>query len=118
MFVHGVRGDQLPDDSMTDEELEVFGVDWEALQDEQLLHSQQTNNTDAEGWTSWVGQVGPPANLSQVTVDPPVGPMHAAEVQLLLANLQPLIGSPSDADIMTLWAHGLAYSHTAYPHLF
>jgi hypothetical protein len=118
MFVHGVRGDQLPDDSMTDDELEVFGVDWEALQDEQLLHSQQTNNSGAEGWTSWVGQTGPPVNLSEVPVEPPVGPMHAAEVQLLLANLQTLIGSPDNVDVINLWVHGLTYAHILYPHLF
>jgi hypothetical protein len=118
MFVHGVRGDQLPDDSMTAEELEVFGVDWEALRDERLLHSQQTNNTDAEGWTSWVGQIGPPGNLSEVSVEPPVGPMQAMEVQVLLHNLQGLIGSPNDVDRVTLWTHGLAFAHLLYPHLF
>ena len=53
MFVHGVQGDQLPDDT-TEEELEVFSVDWEGLQDERLLHSQRTNNPDSEGWTSWI----------------------------------------------------------------
>jgi len=118
MFVHGVRGDQLPDDSLTDEELEVYGVDWEALRDEQLLHSQQMNNTDAEGWTSWVGQVGPPANLSQVSVKSPTGPMHEAEVQILLGNLQTWIGSPNDSDIVSLWTYGLAYARLVYPRLF
>lgn len=118
MFVHGVRGDQLPNNDMTDEELEVFGVDWEALCDETLLHSQQTNNTDAEGWTSWVGQIGPPANLSEVSVESPTGPMQAAEVQVLLHNLQAWIGSPNDADRVTLWTHGLAFAHILYPHLF
>jgi len=28
MLVHGVRGDQLPDEDLTEEELEVYGVDW------------------------------------------------------------------------------------------
>jgi hypothetical protein len=118
MLVHGVWGDQLPNDDMTDEELEVFGVDWEALCDETPLHSQQTNNADAEGWTSWVGQIGPPANLSEVSVESPTGPMQAAEVQVLLHNLQAWIGSPNDADRVTLWTHGLAFAHILYPHLF
>jgi hypothetical protein len=118
MFVHGVRGDQLPDSDMTNEELEVFGVDWEALQDEHLLHSQQTNNSDVEGWTSWVGQVGPPANLSEVVVEPPTGPMHATEVQVLQANLEAWIGSPNDEDVVALWVHGLAFAHILYPNLF
>ena len=75
---------------MTDKELEVFGIDREALCD-------QTNNTDAEGWTSWVGQIGPPANLSEVSVESPTGPMQSAEVQVLLHNLQAWIGSPNDS---------------------
>ena len=42
MLVHGLRGDQLPDfvePHMTDEELEVYGVDWEALQNDHILES-------------------------------------------------------------------------------
>ncbi|EPQ50124.1 hypothetical protein GLOTRDRAFT_67157, partial [Gloeophyllum trabeum ATCC 11539] len=29
MYVHGVRGDQLPEENLNEEELEVYGVDWE-----------------------------------------------------------------------------------------
>ena len=29
MLVHGVCGDQLPEDELHQEELEVYGVDWE-----------------------------------------------------------------------------------------
>lgn len=36
-LVNGVRGDEIGQFTMTDEELEVFGVDWEGLQDETLL---------------------------------------------------------------------------------
>ena len=31
MFVHGVCGDQFPDEQLNDEELEVYGVDWEGF---------------------------------------------------------------------------------------
>ena len=55
MLVHGVHGDQLPEDDLTEEELEVYGVDWEGLGDERLLHSQRANNPTNEGWNSWVG---------------------------------------------------------------
>ena len=44
--------------------------------------------------------------------------MQAAEVQVLLHNLQAWIGSPNDADRVTLWTHGLAFAHILYPHLF
>ena len=40
MMVHGICGDQLPEEVMSDEVLEVYGVDWEGLHDEQLLHSE------------------------------------------------------------------------------
>jgi hypothetical protein len=117
MFVHGVWGDQLPDD-MTEEELEVFGVDWEGLQDERLLHSQWTNNPDSEGWTSWIGRVGPPENLSQVVVEPPNGPLQPHEVQLLVNSLQQWFGSGEEVDVITLWSHGLAYVCTMSNNLF
>ena len=43
MIVHGIRGHQLPVE-LSNEELEVYGVDWEALIDERLLQSQRNNN--------------------------------------------------------------------------
>jgi hypothetical protein len=41
MLVHGVRGDHVysEEDGLTDKELEVYGVDWEALQNERILQS-------------------------------------------------------------------------------
>ncbi|KAF8174169.1 hypothetical protein K438DRAFT_1610186 [Mycena galopus ATCC 62051] len=59
MLINGVRGNQLPDDAMSEEELEVYGIDWEGLRDDALLDSQQRNNPSAEGATSWVGRIGP-----------------------------------------------------------
>ena len=85
MIVHGVRGDQLPE-----EELEVYGVNWEDLHDDQLLQSLRENNSRDEGWSSWVGQQGPPAHLNEVSVDPPT---H---------NL-----TPDDASRVYLWVQGL-----------
>ena len=34
MIVHGVRGDQLPEDELSEEVLEVYRVDWEGLHDD------------------------------------------------------------------------------------
>ncbi len=77
MLVHGIRGTRLPlpttntaDENLTAEELEVYGVDWEALRDDRLLQSQEEGNAD-EGFTSWVGRQGPPQNLNEVRLDPP-----------------------------------------------
>lgn len=50
MLVHGVRGYQLPTETepINDEELEVFGVDWEGLTDDMLLESRENNNQPDE----------------------------------------------------------------------
>ena len=114
MFVHGVRGDQLAEEEeMIQEELEVYGVDWEGLHDDQLLHSQWQNNSMAEGWTSWVGHTGPPDHLNEVSVDPPSGPLLTHQVEALDHNLQPFterLVNLTDADIIGLWTTALGYS--------
>ncbi|KAH9929371.1 uncharacterized protein B0H18DRAFT_906142, partial [Fomitopsis serialis] len=71
MLVHGVRGDQLPDEAQTMEELEVYGVDWEALREDRLLRAYHQNNTQTDGASSWIGRVGPPERLNEVEVEPP-----------------------------------------------
>jgi hypothetical protein len=114
MFVHGVRGHQLPaEEHLTEEELEVYGVDWEGLHDERLLQSQQQNNPGNEGWSSWVGHVGPPEHLNGVSVDPPADSLQIAQVEVLDQALQPWyerMVHPDDNDIIALWTTALAYS--------
>ncbi|KAI0316586.1 hypothetical protein OF83DRAFT_1026042, partial [Amylostereum chailletii] len=36
MLTQGVRGDVLPEENLSEQELEVYGVDWEGLQDDGL----------------------------------------------------------------------------------
>ena len=102
MLVHGVRGDQLPEDNLTEEEQEAYGVDWEGLHDEQLLTSQRVNNPISEGSDSWVGRVGPLDHLNEVSVNPPVGPLLLHEVDALDQLLQQWMHSPDDSNIITL----------------
>jgi len=55
MLVHGLRGDQLPasvEEHITSEELEVYGVDWEALQNKRVLESARQNGQSDTGETS------------------------------------------------------------------
>lgn len=118
MLVHSVRGDQLPDEDLTEEELEVYGVDWEGLQDEQLLHSQRGNNPTSEGWNSWIGHVGPPDHLNEVSVDPPVSSLFPGEVDALDRVLETWMHSPVDGDIIALWTRGLAYVRLMHSNLF
>ncbi|KAJ7834799.1 hypothetical protein B0H14DRAFT_3087591 [Mycena olivaceomarginata] len=72
---HGPNRNQLPEEELSEEELEVYGIDWSGLRDNDLLASQRANNSIGEGATSWIGRVGPPplADLSSVVVEPPVG---------------------------------------------
>ena len=108
MFVHGMRGDQLPEEELS-KELEVYGVDWKALHDEQLLRSQTANNSQGEGWTSWVGQTGPLQHLNEVSVEPPalwthaLGQARAMNAHLFLKNLIYIIPIPVHLMPITLY---------------
>lgn len=102
MLVHGVRGDQLPEEDLTEEELEVYGVDWEGLEDEKLLNSQRVNNSLSEESNSWVGQVGLPNHLNEVSANPPIGSLSQQKVQALDLSLHQWMHSPNDADIITV----------------
>ncbi|KAH8108647.1 hypothetical protein DFH11DRAFT_1516599 [Phellopilus nigrolimitatus] len=122
MLVHGVRGAQLPlndlNDHMSAEELEVFGVDWEGLQDDRLLHSQRLNNTADEQSSSWIGRTGPPEHLNEVALDSPNMPITLEELVYLNDSLQAWIGSVEDSDINALWSNALAITRSMYGHSF
>ncbi|KII87837.1 hypothetical protein PLICRDRAFT_112417 [Plicaturopsis crispa FD-325 SS-3] len=110
MLVHGVRGNQLPsNDDLSQDELEVFGIDWEGLREERLLQSQQSNNPRGEGATSWIGRTGPPDDLSEVRVDPPSGPLQDS---LILDEIQ--LGMNGAMDVIATWTHGLAVARAMY----
>jgi len=118
MLVHGVRGDRLPEGELNEEELEVYGVDWEALHDDQFLRSQRDNNPQTEGWSSWAGRTGPPQDLNEVSVEPPSGGLLPHEVDLLNHTLQPWMHGMQDSDIIALWVHALGNARVMNHHLF
>ncbi|KAJ7588960.1 hypothetical protein C8J56DRAFT_1004396 [Mycena floridula] len=66
--VQGFRGHQL---DLTDDELEVYGIDWEDLNVDRIRASQLANNPQNEDTSSWIGRTGPPPRLSEVRLDPP-----------------------------------------------
>ncbi|KAJ7431755.1 hypothetical protein FB451DRAFT_1066435 [Mycena latifolia] len=127
MFVHGVRGSELPAEGvlpaedaapMSEEDMEVFGVDWEALRDDNVLESREENNPADEGSTSWLGRRGPPASLNEIAVEPPTGPFSEFEMQELEAALLPLAGAVDDVGIANLWTAGLALARHMRGDLF
>ncbi|KAF8217573.1 hypothetical protein K438DRAFT_1557833 [Mycena galopus ATCC 62051] len=120
MYVNGVRGDQLPqeEEDLGEDELEVYGIDWQGLRDDNILHSQAQNNSTTEGSSSWVGHTGPPPDLSQVIVQPPVGTLTEQEATNLYNSFSHLIGSAHDDDIILLWNQALAHVRVLYPDVF
>lgn len=117
MHIHGVRGMQLVED-LSPKELEVFGVDWQALQDEALMNSCEQNNSQDEAGHSWIDQRGPPPHLNEVAVETPEGPLRADKQEYLQQELQMFIGSADSDDIVYLWTQGLAICCAMYPDLF
>ncbi|KAJ6457388.1 hypothetical protein C8R45DRAFT_1056388 [Mycena sanguinolenta] len=99
MFINGVRGDQLPpeEEGLNEDELEIYGIDWQGLREDGILHSQAQNNPRDEGSSSWLGRTGPPNDLSQVL--------------LLMLNAV-------ETDIILLWTQALAHVRVLYPDVF
>ena len=81
MLVHGIRGDQLPtggadaDEDMTEDELSLYGVDWEVIGEG--IHPSEVSSGPTSTGQSWVGRTGPPEHLNSVEVDPPLEPGYA-----------------------------------------
>jgi len=122
MLVHGIRGSQLqPEEPLSAEELEVFGVDWAALRDERVISSVR-NSVPAEregDGSSWIGQVGPPAHLNEVAVDPPFVDMEGSQLQLFeetVARWSTQAGA--NITIPNLWLYGLALARMIYGNVF
>ncbi|KAJ7504931.1 hypothetical protein B0H11DRAFT_1709235 [Mycena galericulata] len=116
-LVHGVRGHAVPED-LPEDELEVYGVDWEGLHDEALLQSQRSNNGSESGWTSWLGRIGPPEHLKEVPVEPPQGPFGPQELEALDNAISVWRGLASDSDVVALWINALACCRTLNRILF
>ncbi|KAJ7803377.1 hypothetical protein B0H14DRAFT_2613395 [Mycena olivaceomarginata] len=109
----------LPEEeNLIEEELEVYGIDWQGLRDDGVLQSQAQNNPRSKGLSSWVGYTGPPPDLSEVIVQPPQGTLTADEISHLYDSCSPLLGSAEDADIISLWNHALTHVHVLYPNVF
>lgn len=123
MLVHGVRGDQLPED-LTNEELEVFGVDWDALREDRTLNRVRAT-AEAErgsGWSSWVGREGPPPELNEVPVEPPRQPITFEQLQLFDNQLHVALGSAGLTgrldNISATWSRAAALAQDLFPGIF
>lgn len=122
MLIHGVRGDPPSDHLTENDELEVYGVDWEALQDDTLRASHAGNNSTSEGWSSaWIGHTGPPEHLNEVQVDPPELGAQEMDLVLALQAMLPAVNYEAAVLMETLvhrWVTGLAVATTMYQNDF
>lgn len=117
MYANGIRGDQLPqEENLSPEELEVFGVDWEGLEDRALLDAQRSNNASTEGAGTWLN-TGPPQHLNEVQVEPPVGPTPVMEELDALVE-QMRISVMDDAAVINVWIYALGLLRARYPDQF
>lgn len=105
MLVHGIRGSRLPtpEEELTDEELEVYGVDWEGLDEAQLLLSLRQGAPSNEASTSWIGRTGPPENLNEVNVDQPPVPSNHLLVEELANSISGWIIENPSISVEQLW---------------
>ncbi|KAJ3909291.1 hypothetical protein F5879DRAFT_1007149 [Lentinula edodes] len=117
MLVHGIRGDSLDQFAMSDEELEVFGVDWEGLQDEVLLRALRKNYS-GEGSGSWLGHRGPPPDLNEVVVNSPAGSLSHGQVVSLDEQVLHYNREPQEEHVARLWVDALAVARVMQPNLF
>ncbi|KAJ7607881.1 hypothetical protein FB45DRAFT_982658 [Roridomyces roridus] len=107
-LVHGVRGHAL-EAELTVEELEVYGVDWEALNNDSLLESNRTNNTnDTDSFV--LGRTVP--------VEAPSGPFGPVDMAALEARIAPWRGLASNEAVVQAWTYGLAVCRTINGNLF
>jgi len=110
MLVHGVRGDNI-EDMMTEDELEVYGIDWEGLREDNIVGSQMLNNPPEEASSSWI-QPGPPPdlNLNEVRVDSPVPPPYEAQLREHLYGYFGVAEASDDESRTLLWIVALAFA--------
>ena len=71
MMANSICGNFISD-HLSDEELEIYGIDWAAYHDEQVLRLVRENTTELA--SSWIGQAGPPLHLNEVPLYLPPGP--------------------------------------------
>ena len=108
MHVHGVQGENLGD-MMDMDELEVYGIDWEALHDDNLHESHLINNSIREQETSWISCIRPPPELNEVRVESPNTLFNMQEeLNQVYMSIQPWIGRSDNESVAQAWMHALA----------
>lgn len=120
MYVHGVRGSQLPnEENLSPDDMEVYGVDWEGLQDDHLLRARSSNNPDSEEATSWI-QGGPPPRerMNEIVVEPPTELLSVDELDYINRHVPVVIEELSEGEISRMWRAGLIAARSLRSDIF
>lgn len=110
MLVHGIRGDEF--DPIERHDLELYGVDWEALQDDEIAGMRLGSGAVTEGTSSQLGRSGPPENLNEVIVEEPTCDLSAEDVDELYAFVRPLFEFSDHDSLVRRWTLALAFCRT------
>lgn len=117
MYVHGIRGAQLarPDEPiLTAEELEYYGVDFEALHDASVMDSHEANNDADSEVSSFLGRTPPPNHLNTITVETDDADWPEGLMQDLY-RLQVAAGDRTDdRSLIELWCLSVALLETYF----
>ncbi|KAE9389912.1 hypothetical protein BT96DRAFT_834264 [Gymnopus androsaceus JB14] len=116
MLVHSLRGDSL-EEHLTDEELELFGVDWDAYQEDAVLQQLRSNYAN-ESTSSWLRRRGPPPELNEVLVTAPSAVLSQEQVDFLDVAVAGIHRSSSTDDVYTLWTQALIVARILQPDHF
>ena len=118
MHVDGPRGIPLPAANRTEDvvdDIEMYGVDWEAAEDPSLMNHLRDNNP--QDWDSNNPfNVAPPASLSNVPCEPPNCPFTPFQVQILDTTLRQRVNIESRSMIVrrAVWQVALEVCNEIY----
>ncbi len=114
----GVRGEEVGDtlDMENRQEVELYGVDWDALENAELLTTRERNNPpDEEGTSSFDDAI--PERLNEVPVETPPTVLNEGEIELLGEVVAPwrqisgnLRGEDRDLQIVAMWTNALLFA--------
>ena len=99
------------------DELEVYGVDWAALNDDHIVCSVQASAQKNDGASSWIGHTGPPENLNEVPLFSPTAPDTDGFAGFDTAKAL-WMQTAEDTSISATWIYGLALGRNIYGNMF
>lgn len=119
MLTQGVRGDELPqEEEIAEADLELYGVDWEGLGDDQILQSNEENNMEEPGVIQQAEQFVQPQHLNRVSLESPDHPFSDDQVVWLSGQLAQYQDMQNREHVLQAWGDGLVYARMLDPDRF